>query len=33
MIRLNQLKILPGQEDKLSSLVAKALSVREDEMI
>lgn len=33
MIRLNQLKILPGQEDKLSSHVAKALSVREDEMI
>lgn len=33
MIRLNQLKILPGQEDKLSSFVAKALSVREDEMI
>lgn len=33
MIRLNQLKILPGQEDKLSSYVAKALSVREDEMI
>lgn len=33
MIRLNQLKILPGQEDKLSSYVAKALSVREDEML
>lgn len=33
MIRLNQLKILPGQEAKLSSYVAKALSVREDEII
>ena len=33
MIRLNQLKILPGQEEKLSSYVAKALSVREDEII
>jgi len=33
MIRLNQLKILPGKEEKLSSYVAKALSVREDEII
>ena len=33
MIRLNQLKIIPGQKETLSSLVAKALSVREDEMI
>lgn len=33
MIRLNQLKIVPGQEDKLYTYVAKALSVREDEIV
>ncbi len=32
MIRLNQLKILPGQEAKLLTYVAKALSVREEEI-
>ncbi len=33
MIRLNQLKILPGQEEKLLTYVAKALSVREEEIV
>lgn len=33
MIRLSQLKVLPGQEEKLNFYVAKALSVREEEMI
>ncbi len=33
MIRLSQLKIIPGQEDKLYHHVAKALTVREDEII
>lgn len=33
MIRLSQLKILPSQEEKLSFYVAKALSVREDDII
>jgi len=33
MIRLNQLKIIPGQEEKLHTYVAKALMVREDEII
>lgn len=33
MIRLNQLKIHPGQEENLHKLVAKALTVREDEII
>ncbi len=33
MIRLSQLKIIPGQEEKLQTYVAKALSVREDEII
>lgn len=33
MIRLSQLKIIPGQEDKLHRYVAKALTVREDEII
>lgn len=33
MIRLSQLKIIPGQEDKLYASVAKALTVREDEII
>lgn len=33
MIRLSQFKIVPGQEDKLSFYVAKALSVREDEIL
>ncbi len=33
MIRVSQLKIIPGQEDKLHGYVAKALTVREDEII
>ncbi len=33
MIRLSQLKIQPGQEGKLMHYVAKALTVREDEII
>lgn len=33
MIRLSQLKIQPGQEEKLMHYVAKALTVREDEII
>ena len=33
MIRLSQLKMIPGQEDKLRYYVAKALTVREDEIL
>ena len=33
MIRLNQLKIVPGQEDRLQYYVAKALAVREEEIV
>ena len=33
MIRLSQLKIQPGQENKLMQAVAKALSVREEDII
>ena len=33
MIRLSQLKIIPGQEKELYRHVAKALTVREDEII
>ena len=33
MIRLSQLKIIPGQEANLHTYVAKALTVREDEII
>ncbi|MBQ7765727.1 MAG: NAD(P)-binding protein [Lachnospiraceae bacterium] len=33
MIRLSQLKIVPGQENRLQYYVAKALTVREDEII
>lgn len=33
MIRISQLKVLPGQEERLGFYVAKALSVREDDII
>lgn len=33
MIRLSQLKLIPGQEEKLLTYVAKALTVHEDEIV